>query len=38
MKNEQNSLTPEQQIQLEQKRLKISGAVLRAREERLQTL
>ena len=38
MKNEQISLTPEQQIQLEQKRLKISGAVLRAREERLQTL
>ena len=38
MKNEQISLTPQQQIQLEQKRLKISSAVLRAREERLQTL
>ena len=34
MKNEQQ-ITPEQ-IALEQKRLKISGAVLRAREERLQ--
>ena len=36
MKNE--NLTPKQQIQLEQDRLKISGAVLRAKEERLQTL
>ncbi|MBQ3695664.1 MAG: hypothetical protein II938_01670 [Alphaproteobacteria bacterium] len=36
MKNEQ-PITPEQ-ASLEQKRLKISGAVLRAREERLQTL
>ena len=37
MKNEVK-LTPEQQVQLEQKRLKISNAVLRARSERLQTL
>ena len=36
MKNE--NLTPKQQIQLEQDRLKISGAVLRAKEERLQSL